>query len=67
MGLNEQLPTLARLSADETALLQAYRVLPPGTKSDVYELALQLALNYLAKNKSKADVILLADPKRKFR
>ena len=67
MGLNDQLPTLSRLSADETALLQAYRVLPPNTKSDVYELALQLALKYINQAKSKADVILLADPKRKFR
>lgn len=58
-------PKLARLSTDEIVMLHAYRVLPFEYQEHLRELAMAMHRRCLAHKPS--NVLLLADPKRKFR
>jgi hypothetical protein len=62
----DQIPNLARVSIDEMALLKIYRVCSSSQQRDIYELCITLATRTISEA-PKAKVILLADPKRKFR
>jgi uncharacterized protein (UPF0212 family) len=58
-------PKLARLIEDEIGLLLDYRSLPAESQEHLRELAKAMLARYLSSR--PGNVVLLADPKRKFR
>ena len=58
-------PKLARLSTDEIIMLHAYRNLPIEYQEHLRDLAMAMHRHRLAQKPS--NVVLLADPLRKFR
>lgn len=58
--MTDQIPNMERVSADELALLQAYRVCAAHYREDLYQLAMTLALRCVAQDKPVSNVVLLA-------
>jgi hypothetical protein len=56
----DKIPNMERVSADELALLQAYRVCAVHHKEDLYQLAITLALRCVAADSQFSNVVILA-------